>query len=188
MNLIQIREKIDNALRERDANKRQLVNEKNELEKAELYATDLLEAQSIAQGIAKSIQQKAHTQIAGVVSKCLEIVFDEPYEFKIIFEQKRGRTEAQLVFERDGFQIDPLTASGGGAVDIASFALRLSCLILSKPKLRRVLVMDEPFKFVSQEYRDNVRDMLEQLSKEMNIQIIFITHIQELVTGKVVHL
>ena len=48
--------------------------------------------------------------------------------------------------------------------------------------------MDEPFKFVSEEYRENVRVLLEQLSKEMSIQFIFVTHIQELVTGKVVKL
>jgi ABC-type molybdenum transport system ATPase subunit/photorepair protein PhrA len=76
----------------------------------------------------------------------------------------------------------------GGVVDVASFVLRLSCLMLSKPPLRRLIVLDEPFKFVSVEYRDNVRAMLEKLAKDFKIQFIMVTHIEELITGKVVRL
>jgi len=66
--------------------------------------------------------------------------------------------------------------------------LRLSCMMLSKPKLRRLLVLDEPFKFVSLNYQERVREMLETLSKRLNIQIIMVTHINKLVTGKEVEL
>lgn len=187
-NLKQIRSDINKKLAEFSSLTERAKEEQEELDSTNQQITDLLQAQTIAQSVAQAIQQKAHNQIAGVVSKCLETVFDEPYHFKILFEQKRGRTEARLAFERDGMEIDPLTASGGGVVDVASFALRLSCMMLNKPKLRRVLVMDEPFKFVSQGYRENVRTMLEQLSKELKIQIIMVTHIDELVTGKVVSL
>lgn len=186
--LSETRKKLNEKLLDRSSSIKQLKNERVELEQSETALNDLQEAHSIAQAVALAIQQQAHNQIAGVVSACLETVFHEPYVFKIKFEKKRGRTEALLVFERNGLEVDPLTASGGGAVDVASFALRLSCLLLSKPKLRRVLIMDEPFKFVSEEYRENVRVLLEQLSKEMSIQFIFVTHIQELVTGKVVKL
>lgn len=187
-NLKQIREDVTKKLGELSSLKEQLELERKEMDSTNKEIEDLLQAQSIAQSVAQTIQQKAHVQIASVVSRCLESVFDEPYLFKILFEQKRGKTEAKLVFERDGMEVDPLTASGGGVIDVASFALRLSCLMLSKPKLRRVLVMDEPFKFVSQGYRENVKSMLEELSKELKIQIIFVTHIEELVTGKVITL
>jgi ABC-type molybdenum transport system ATPase subunit/photorepair protein PhrA len=76
----------------------------------------------------------------------------------------------------------------GGVVDVAAFVLRLSCLMLSKPAVRRIIVLDEPFKFVSIEYRDNVRMMLEKLSSDFDIQFIMVTHIEELVTGKEVQL
>ena len=183
-----IRKQVNTKLNDRANCVQQLEAECTELKALQEQLTFQQSAQSIAQLVAQAIQQRAHNQIAGVVSKCLEIVFDEPYVFKIKFEQKRGRTEAQLVFEREGLEVDPLTASGGGVVDVASFALRLSCLMLSKPKLRRVLIMDEPFKFVSEEYRENVKNMLEQLSHEMGIQLIFVTHIPELVTGKIVRI
>lgn len=146
------------------------------------------EAQKIIQSVAQTIQQKAHERIASVVSKCLETVFEEAYDFRIYFEQKRGKTEARLVFHREGMEVDPMDASGGGVVDVASMALRLSCLMLSKPPLRKLMVLDEPFRFLSAEYRPRVRDMLESLSKEMGIQFVIVTHSNDFRMRKVVEL
>ena len=143
-------------------------------------------AQEILQLIAQAVQQKAHERIAEVVSSCLSTVFDDPYSFKIVFERKRGKTEANLRFCRRGLEVDPLTASGGGMIDVAAFALRAACLMLHRPKLARVLVIDEGFKFVSSQYRENVRAMLEGLAKDLGIQIIQVTHIEELETGKII--
>jgi len=151
-------------------------------------ATDAEEAQKVLQLVAQTVQQSAHKRIAGVVSRCLEAVFDEPYDFRIIFEQKRGRTEARLVFVREEMEVDPLTASGGGVVDVAAFALRLSCLMLTRPSLRKILLLDEPFRFVSSGYRERVRNMLENLSKDLGVQIIMVTHMDELKTGNIIQL
>jgi DNA repair exonuclease SbcCD ATPase subunit len=85
-------------------------------------------------------------------------------------------------------EVDPITASGGGIIDVASFALRLACLCLSKPPLRRVMVMDEPFKFVSEQYRARLVELLERLAKDMGVQFIMVTHIKELEIGKVIQL
>ena len=153
---------------------------------AEYDAAD--EAQQIAQAVAETIQEAAHEKIAGVVSRCLAAVFEEPYEFHIRFEHARGRTEAKLVFVREGQEINPIDASGGGVVDVAAFALRLSCLMLTRPACCRVVVLDEPFKFVSADRRGNVRTMLENLSKDLEVQFIMVTHIEELRCGTVIEI
>lgn len=147
------------------------------------------EAQAILQTIAQTIQQKAHERISEVVSHCLRAVFgEEAYTFKINFERKRGRTEAQLRFVRGDLEVDPITASGGGQIDVAAFALRIACLILHRPRLSQVVVLDEPFKFVSEDYQPNVRTMLEELSEKMGIQIIMVTHNSSYETGKIISL
>lgn len=146
------------------------------------------QAQKLTQITAQNVQQRVHNQIASVVSRCLSAVFDEPYQFKIHFERKRGRTEARLVFVRDGEEIVPMQGSGGGVLDVAGFALRLACLMLSKPKARKLLILDEPFKFISSEYRERVSDLLNTLAIEMKIQFVMVTHIPELQTGKVVRI
>jgi len=189
MNLITTRKKVNGLLSQTKVIDQQICKEDEALTTATNYLTAVKEAQEIVQQLAQQIQQQTHNKIAGVVDRCLKTVFGDEYGFVIHFERKRGRTEAELVLLRDGNEIDdPLNADSGGVVDVAAFALRLSCLILNKPPLRRILILDEPFKFVSAEYLGNVRMLLESLSKDFGIQIIMVTHIEALKTGKVVQL
>lgn len=147
------------------------------------------QAQALAQRVAAGVQAAAHSQIAAVVSRCLTAVFGpEAYQFKIAFEQKRGKTEARLLLTRGGLELDPLDSAGGGVVDVAAFALRLAALVLERPARRRLLVLDEPFRFVSKEYQPAVRQLIETLAAEMQVQIIMVTHNVELEIGKVVRL
>lgn len=144
-------------------------------------------AQTILQESARNVQQQVHTRISHVVTKCLEI-FDKPYQFKIEFEKKRGRTEARLSFVRNGYEITPTKSAGIGVVDVASFGLRLACLILSRPARRRIIIADEPFKHVSIKYRWKVRRLLQVLSEEMNVQFILVTHSTRLQVGKIMEI
>lgn len=188
--LTEIRQKVNSILNQYHINKGILKKEQQSLKDVETALVSFEQAQSILQQVAQSIQQKAHQQIARVVTECLQMVFyDEDYGFKIRFERKRGKTEAKLLLINRGHDVEnPLDEDSGGVMDVASFALRLSCLFLTKPNLRKLLVMDEPFKNVSEEYQDNVRNMLEKLTKEFGLQIIIVTHEQGFQCGKVVRL
>ncbi len=84
--------------------------------------------------------------------------------------------------------MDPTASVGGGVVDVASFALRLACLLLASPKRRRLLCLDEPFKHLSENYRPAVRELIEVLAREMDVQFIIVTHSNELKIGKVIEL
>ena len=156
-------------------------------------ATDLtatVQAQQIVQGIAQGIQQRVHARVADVVTRCLEAVFDDPYEFQIRFDRKRGKTEARMVFARDGMELDePLDEIGGGVVDVAALALRLTSLLLSRPKPRRLLVLDEPFKNVnSKRYRQRVKRMVERLAEDLDVQFVIVSQMEDFQVGKVVEL
>jgi len=190
MNLIKTREKVNDLLSDLRVAEKNCSNEREKLTKAEDYLTYAEEAQQAAQEVAEQIQQRAHKQIAGVVSRCLETVFDDDdYGFYIRFDKKRGRTEAVLILTKDEHEVeDPLNGDSGAVCEMAGFALRLACLVLAKPKLRRLIVMDEPFKSMSAEYWQNTRLLLEGLSKDFGIQIIMVTHNPKLQTGKVVEL
>ncbi len=149
------------------------------------------EAQQIVQQIAQTLQQQAHTRIAGVVSRCLNVVFDDAYEFEIRFEKKRGRTEARLVFMRDGMVMDdPLNEIGGGVIDVAALALRLAAIRLSRPQLRHLVVLDEPLKNVrGKSYKKRVRQMLLTLAEEMGFQFVLSIDADaypEFISGKIV--
>lgn len=145
--------------------------------------------QELAQKVAQTVQQKVHQQLAMVVSRCLVSVFgEEAYEFRILFEKKRGKTEARLLFFNAGEPIDPLDGSGGGVVDVAAFGLRVAALIATQPPRRRLMVLDEPAKMLSKDYSKRFRKLLELLAKELEIQFILVTHNENLATGAILRL
>lgn len=160
------------------------------LKQAKLNLESCLEAQQLIQGLAASIQAKVHDHIATVVTKCLQTVFpDDQLQFKIKFNQKRGKTEAEMTFvDRDGNEVDPTTESGGGVLDVTAFALRVAALIMMQPRPRRFLFLDEPFRGISEDNRPMIRQLLETLSNELNLQIVLITHDRELVAGEVIEI
>lgn len=185
MDYLDMKRDAEEAYQELLLAKKQSKSEQKELKRLTTNLSDTEQAQSILQDTAQTIQNHAHQKIAEIVSSCLEGVFDEPYKFHIKFERRRGKTEAVLLFERQTALVDPLTASGGGVVDIAGFALRLASVLLSRPQRRRLIVLDEPFKFVDREHREKIADLLASLAKRLQIQFVMVTHFPELRCGKI---
>lgn len=168
---------------------KQCKKEQEQIDTLTKRVDSLQECQTILQTIARSVQERSHKAISDLVTRCLKAIFGEDaYEFRIKFEQRRGRTEADLVFVRDGKEVDPTTATGGGVVDVATIALRLACLVLSRPKRRKLLVLDEPTKHLSKDHSHKVRHLIEELAKELDIQFLIVTHDPALACGKVVEL
>lgn len=157
---------------------------------AEAAVADATSARDLIQAAAHAVQEEAHSRLATVVTRCLKAVFgDEAYTFRIRFERKRGKTEAHLILERDGLELDdPLSQAGGGVIDVAALGLRLACLLTSIPRLRKLLVLDEPLKHLSAQYRPAAREMLETLARELEVQVIMVTHSDELRCGEVIEL
>jgi hypothetical protein len=136
---------------------------------------DIEEAQLIIQTVAQETQNQITEYISDLVSSALDAVFDNPYTFLIEFVQRRGKTEADLKFIRDGYELDPLEESGGGIVVIAAFALRVSLWSLIKSS-RNVILCDEPAHFLHNiEALRRFSELLKSLSEELGLQIIMIT-------------
>lgn len=162
----------------------------NSIEKKEIdykqYKRDYLaceKAQVIIQTVAQQTQQKIKQYLEDMVTMAMETIFEEPYTFKVEFVIKRGKTEAELYFERDKELFNPIDSSGGGIIDIASFILRIALLSLKLGKKQNILILDEPLKWVSANYINSANELLSKLSKELGYQIIMVTHIKELVNN-----
>ena len=158
---------------------------RKELAGAEAMTQTIDEAQEIIQRVAKDTQNNFVCRSADVVSTALDAVFGaDAYEFSLEFVQKRGKTEVEIAFVRDGSKIDPLSASGGGAVDVASFALRVAVWSLLKNSGRPVLdtiILDEPFRFLSRDLQPLAGSMLKTLSKKLGLQFVMVTHNPDLI-------
>ncbi len=179
---------LNNQLEQRKLLIQNIKQEKQNLKESTSTFRNATEAQRILQEVAKQVQEQAHDRIASLVTRCLALVFPDPYKLEILFEKKANRTEAVLVLTRNGKQFDPTDSTGGGVLDVVSFALRLSCLYLQMPKPREIVIMDEPFKYLSTNLRPRVASMLEMLSEELEFQFIISTHSKALKLGTVIEL
>lgn len=141
------------------------------------------QAQAIIQIVAQKTQEELEYRLSEIVSLALSAVFNDPYKLKVNFVIRRGKTECDLLFEKNGEIFDPLTSSGGGAVDIAAMALRVAIWSLTQPQTRNILILDEPFRFLSREYQIKASIMLNELSKKLNLQIIMVSHSESLIEG-----
>ena len=142
----------------------------------------LEDAQIFLQKIAQETQEHLRFQIEDIVNLALETCFPGEYIFQIKFEISRGKTEAELVFldQKTKRQIDPMNASGGGVVDLTTFALRIACYALERGT-DNVIVLDEPFRFLSRDLQQRAGEFLKTLSERMNLQIIMVSHICEII-------
>lgn len=149
------------------------------IEKYEKLLVATEQAQALIQTVAKETQETLVFQINDVVNTALNTCFPDEYEFKAEFEIKRNKTEAKLVFLKNGFEIDPLQASGGGVVDVASLGLRVAAWSLSNND--NVLLIDEGFKFLSRDLQPRMAEILQEISKKLNLQIIQVSHSPDLI-------
>lgn len=135
-------------------------------------------ALDIIQTVGEDCQRRCQEQIGYVVTRCLRSVFGaDSYEFKLVFETKRNQTEVRAILldaEKNEYDIED--SNGGGILDIASFGLRLACMMLSRPRPAKVLVLDEPMKMLSRNHHANAMRMMSELSSEFGVQIIMVTH------------
>lgn len=140
-------------------------------------------AQIIIQNVAQQTQQALQYQLSDLCSLALKAVFSNPYKLRVEFEIKRGRPECKLSFEKNGELFSPMDSSGGGAIDIASMALRIAIWSITRPIPHNTLILDEPFKFLSERYQEKASIMLQEISKRVGIQIIMVSHCYRLIEG-----
>lgn len=145
---------------------------------------DCEQAQVIIQEVAQLTQEQLRYQISELVTLAMASIFSDPYELEIDFVQRRGRTETDLWFVRNGKKVKPMESVGGGAVDVASFALRVALWSLSRPRSCSTLILDEPLKFLKGgDLPEKGALMIKEISERIGLQIIMVSHIPDQIEG-----
>lgn len=133
---------------------------------------------------AMKTQEQLRFHLSNITSLALETIFPEPYELEVEFVPRRNKTECDIYLTTsDGNKINPLDESGGGVVDVTSFALRIACWSMKSPKSRPVILLDEPFKHLSADLLENASEVLGELCRELGLQMLTVTHEQELLAA-----
>jgi len=175
--LTHLRNSLEKSKGERDLLLSQITDMTDELETVQQQKRFTIRARSILQLVAQATQQEIEIHVESLVSLAMKTVFrEDAYNFCIDFELRRGKTEANLFFERGGHKFHPLSSSGLGAVDIAAFALRLCLWCLMVRKSAPVFILDEPFKHLKGKRANQLAiQMLHELSQKLGLQIIIVS-------------
>jgi ABC-type glutathione transport system ATPase component len=137
----------------------------------------------IFQEIAREIQETLVFHVTEISNLALSTVFEDSYELSIEFEIARNRSEAQIRLKqgKEGVPINPMDSTGGGVVDVLSFGLRVSLWTLQTNPSAPVLIFDEPFKFLSNDHKPLMSQVIKQVAEKLGLQIIAVTHDTEFI-------
>jgi DNA repair exonuclease SbcCD ATPase subunit len=176
MNIQQLRTQLEQSKGRRQQIKDDLKLIREDITQLKVDLIRHEKALEIVREVGLKTQQQLQYHISDITSLALEAIFDNPYTLVVEFVQRRGKTECDLYFERDGEKVDPLLASGGGTVDVAAFALRIASWSMMRPRTRNVMMLDEPLRFVSAKYQEKASAMIKEISEKLGIQFIIVTH------------
>lgn len=125
-------------------------------------------------------RKQAIKGIENMVTGALREIFSSQSKFIIEEKTVAGKVAVDFYLEDevDGEKVltDPQEQRGGGYVDIISLALRFAMIEVFNPKIEGPILLDEPAKFVSEDYIYNVAEFLSKVSESFKRQIIMVTH------------
>ena len=175
--------KISKVIAQRKADKDAVLSNiahlEEKIENSRKVHNALLTCRVFFQKEAEVAQEDVVNVLSGVTSMALADIFPDPYTCVIETGIKRNSTEAVILFEKDKVKVEPKDATGGGPIDVGSFAARVAFTHLSQA--RPLIVADEPFKFVSRNLLSKCPEMLHMLSEKLGMQFIIVSHLEEVI-------
>jgi DNA repair exonuclease SbcCD ATPase subunit len=146
-----------------------------ELEKLGNHKRLLEVVSTVVADAAQKAQIDFGTVVSGLVTECLDSVYpNNPYQFKLEFRESGGKTVVDALLYRGEQSLDPLSSTGGGVWDVLAFGLRVSLMLLTADdNTRRLLVLDEPFKFLHGKRKIELAyGTLEEVAKRFNLTMV----------------
>jgi len=137
-------------------------------------------AQVTLNEFSKISQEKFKDKIESLVTMVIQTVFDRPFTFHLEFQKKRNNIECVPVVKEGKDEFSPKDDMGGSILDLISFAFRIVLWSLESPRSRNVFILDEPFIWTGSLIK-RVGDALKILSQKLNIQIILVSHENDLI-------
>ena len=157
-------------------------NLKTEIKYHQDYFANLEEALDIMNVVGILVQQEFEEVVEVLVTQALKFVFGDNHSFEIDSEISHNQPEVYIFIVIDGERFSPKDDEfSGGQADVVSFALRIILWAIQYERTRATLLFDEPFRNLhGLKNAEAVREMIQYLSKMLNLQFIIITQDEEL--------
>jgi DNA repair exonuclease SbcCD ATPase subunit len=129
--------------------------------------------------IGEEAQESARKMFEDLTTRALRAIFGEDLSFRLVPGETGGQVTLEPVIRSayDGGVIETpvLDARGGGMAVVVGFVLQM-VMVLCTPRARKILLLDEPFAFVSESFTDRLGEFLAEVAGQMGMQILMITH------------
>ena len=180
-----LRSRIDQLAQEATLAKHNFDFQKREIEKLEGEIEKLSKEQEVlkkADHTFKTLIERMNSQSIDtaetLISDGLTQIFDRPFTFNFKVSQKRGNLCYQPILLENDREVDILNSKGGGVADIISILLRIITILVVKPKLERVLLLDESLSQLSKDYVPRAAKFFKELGRKLGFTILMVTHEQ----------
>ena len=138
------------------------------------------DARAVLNDVLIEIQKEVVGFVCGIATELLGHVFGLEYELRFTSSVDRGRPSLTPIIAIGDLECSPRDELGGGVLDVASFGMRLALWAIAHDVPAPVLILDEPGKFLDRERVPLFGEAIRQLANELEVQIIFVTHANEL--------
>ena len=165
----------DHLQRLYDAQTAQVAQLTTDLAAADAEVLLLTHVHAVLDTLLQTLSRESTGQIEALVTRGLQAAFpDLTLVFTLPLEIKRGTPWLEPTLTEGGATAPVLEAFGGGPATVVAFLLRL--LTCRRLGLAPVLLLDEPFGFVSHAYVETVAKLLRELAERLGLTIILVTH------------
>ncbi len=175
--LQELRSKIEHKKGMRDQLQHSIDALEQKINKSQRMLSRYERALEIVKHVGLATQKQLEYHLSEQVSLAMEAVFDDPYKLKVDFQEKRGKTEVEILFTRRDLEFPPLGSAGGGTIDVASLALRIAYWAMRQDKkVRPLLLLDEPFsQLKGADANKRALAIIQEISEKLNLQIISVS-------------
>lgn len=133
--------------------------------------------------VQRSTRDKVCAAFENTVTFALKSIYQADYRFQLEFTQRGNLGELNFKLkspENEGY-LDLEDCAAGGSFDIVSLALRFVLLQVMSPRVEGFILLDEPTKQLSRNYRTAEYAFYQAMAEKLNRQLIIITHSEELI-------
>lgn len=183
MGINQIREKLNKRISERDLLRKQLKKKKRRISENKKRLKALILSQQVLSQAVTITQKTFEKLVESLTNRIIGSIWtDRKFKYKLDYKMKGRKTTAQpLIIEGKNKPQIPSEDMGISMLDPLSFGSRCVMKVLERPPSRNMMWLDEPLRNMGKgkELRRGAA-MLREMSYGLNMQLIIITHEEDL--------
>ncbi len=146
----------------------------NDIDEINKETGSLLELKDFLMTVSANYRDQLCNLFTSLVTEALTSIFEKDIKFNIKLYSYRNEPAIDVSVIENDLEVDPQKSCGGGLNDIISFVVKIIFIYLKKSS--KIIILDEPLKFLSRDYIEQSSNFIHEISKRMDIQIILVSH------------